>query len=53
MGAVGMAARTCGILRDIRKTHPFQYYKNYPVQPVILETGDVLARGMQRNLEVR
>lgn len=53
LGAVGMTARTCGILRDIRKTHPFQYYKNYPVQPVILETGDVLARGMERNLEAR
>src|SRR5664279_4213199 len=44
LGAVGMTARTCGILRDIRKTHPFQYYKNYPVRPVIIETGDVLAR---------
>ncbi|MBE3085515.1 MAG: NADH-quinone oxidoreductase subunit C, partial [Bacteroidetes bacterium] len=53
LGAVGMTARTCGILRDIRKTHPFQYYKNYPIQPVMLETGDVLARGMERNLEVR
>ncbi len=53
IGAVGLAARTCGILRDIRITHPFQYYKNYPVQQVVLETGDVLARGMQRNLEVR
>jgi len=53
IGAVGMAARSCGISRDIRKTHPFQYYKNYPVQPVMLETGDVLARGMVRNLEVR
>ena len=52
VGAVGMAARTCGISRDIRKTHPFQYYRNYPVQPIMLETGDVLARGMQRNLEV-
>jgi Ni,Fe-hydrogenase III large subunit/NADH:ubiquinone oxidoreductase subunit C len=53
IGAVGMAARTCGILRDIRKTHPFQYYNNYSIQPVIIETGDVLARGMQRDLEAR
>ena len=52
LGAVGMTARTCGILRDIRKTHPFQYYKNYSVRPVIIETGDVLARCMERNLEV-
>ena len=53
IGAVGIAARTCGISRDIRKTHPFQYYKNYSIQPVMLETGDVLARGMVRNLEAR
>jgi Ni,Fe-hydrogenase III large subunit/NADH:ubiquinone oxidoreductase subunit C len=53
IGAVGMAARTCNIARDIRATHPFQYYRNYPVKPVVLETGDVLARGMLRNLEVR
>lgn len=53
IGAVGMAARSCGILRDIRKTHPFQFFKNYQIQPVMIETGDVLARGMQRNLEVR
>lgn len=52
-GAVGMPARTCGILRDIRKTHPFQFYKNFPVQPVLLETGDVLARAMLRNLETQ
>ena len=52
-GAVGMAARTCGIVRDLRRTHPFQYYKNYNIDPVILETGDVLARGMLRALEVK
>ena len=52
IGATGMAARTCNVARDIRASHPFQYYKNYPVAPVVLETGDVLARGMLRNLEV-
>jgi Ni,Fe-hydrogenase III large subunit len=52
-GAVGMAARTCGIPRDIRVTHPFQFYRSFPVQQVTLETGDVFARGMIRDLEVR
>lgn len=52
-GAVGMIARSCGISRDIRKTHPSQYYRNYPAQSVTLGNGDVLARGMLRNLEVR
>ncbi|MFH2141622.1 MAG: NADH-quinone oxidoreductase subunit C [Bacteroidota bacterium] len=53
IGAVGMVARTCGIQRDIRNTHPFQFYNNFPVKPVILKAGDVLARGMMRNLESR
>jgi len=50
-GVVGPSARMCGIDRDIRKSHPFQYYRKHSYQPVILETGDVLARGMMRNLE--
>ncbi len=53
IGAVGIAARTCGMARDVRKTHPFQYFRNFAVNPAILETGDVLARGMIRKLEVR
>lgn len=53
IGAVGMAARSCGIVRDIRRTHPFQYYRNFELNPVTLETGDVLARGMLRALEVK
>lgn len=51
-GAVGMAARTCGIKRDTRSSHPFQYFRKYDVHPVILESGDVLARGMLRVKEV-
>jgi len=53
IGAVGMAARSCGIMRDTRRTHPFQYYKEYHVEPVIQNKGDVLARGMLRALEVK
>ncbi|MCE5346602.1 MAG: NADH-quinone oxidoreductase subunit C [Bacteroidales bacterium] len=53
IGAVGMAARSCGISRDIRVTHPFQFYRSYPIQLLTVETGDVFARGMLRNLEVR
>ncbi len=52
IGAVGMAARTCGINRDIRFSQPFQYFRKYKIQPVILESGDVLARGMLRVKEV-
>jgi Ni,Fe-hydrogenase III large subunit/NADH:ubiquinone oxidoreductase subunit C len=53
IGAVGMAARITGINRDIRKSHPFQYFKNFPIEPTTLTSGDVLARGMLRNLEAR
>jgi len=52
IGAVGMAARTCGIARDIRWSHPFQFYDNFPLKPVVLESGDVLARGLLRVMEV-
>ena len=53
IGAVGMAARITGINRDIRKSHPFQYFKDFPIEPTTLASGDVLARGMLRNLEAR
>ena len=52
IGAVGMAARTCNIKRDIRSTHPFQYYKNFKYDAVTLESGDVLARATLRRMEV-
>lgn len=52
VGAVGMAARTCGIRRDLRWSHPFQYYGESSFEPVLLETGDVLARGQLRAREV-
>jgi len=51
IGVVGPSARSSGILRDVRNTHPFQYYKKYSLKPIVLETGDVLARGMMRCLE--
>lgn len=53
LGVVGMAARTCGIPRDVRSTHPFQFFKSHRVQPMTCETGDVFARSMLRNLEAR
>jgi len=52
VGSVGMAARTCGIPRDIRRSHPFQYYRKYGINPVTISSGDVLARARLRELEV-
>jgi Ni,Fe-hydrogenase III large subunit/NADH:ubiquinone oxidoreductase subunit C len=50
-GAVGMAARSTGICRDIRKSHPFQAYKMVKYKPALLQQGDVYARALLRKLE--
>lgn len=52
LGLVGMAARSSGLFRDVRISHPFQFYRNFPVQPVYHTSGDVLARAQQRKKEV-
>ncbi len=52
IGAVGMAARSSGLLRDIRVSHPFQYYGPLEVMPMTISSGDVMARGMLRVREV-
>jgi len=48
LGAVGMAARSSGLKRDIRWSHPFQAFRDHKYEPVILEEGDVWARSMLR-----
>ncbi|MDD3044965.1 MAG: NADH-quinone oxidoreductase subunit C [Candidatus Delongbacteria bacterium] len=53
IGAVGMAARTCNVKRDIRATHPFQYYRKRRPEIVIQQTGDALARGVLRWFEAK
>lgn len=52
-GAVGMAARSCGLARDIRASHPFQYYRQMEIKPALQTKGDVMARGRLRVMEVR
>lgn len=51
-GAVGMAARSSGVKRDIRNSHPFMKYKKMEYEPVVLAKGDVWARAMLRKAEV-
>lgn len=53
IGAVGMAARSTGLKRDIRSSHPFQAYKDLAYEAVILEEGDVWARAYLRAEEIR
>jgi len=50
-GATGMAARSTGLCRDIRWSHPFQSFGILHYKPAILDSGDVYARGMIRKLE--
>jgi len=47
-----MAARSSGLKRDIRWSHPFQAFRDHKYEPVILEEGDVWARSMLRKNEV-
>jgi len=51
-GAVGMAARSANLKRDIRWSHPFQYYKNLAYEPVLFSKGDVWSRARLREKEV-
>ena len=51
-GLTGMAARMCGIPRDVRTTHPFQAYRNFEYEPVVFNSGDVLARALVRRGEI-
>lgn len=45
IGAVGMAARAGGLLRDIRATHPWACYgQQLTHEPVTREQGDAMAR---------
>ena len=53
IGGVGMAARSSGLLRDIRKTHPWGYYADVVKhEPVTKSDGDVMSRLSTRMDEV-
>lgn len=52
IGAVGMAARSSGLSRDIRSSHPFSGMNPVETQTQIFYKGDVWARAMLRKIEV-
>ncbi len=52
IGAVGMTARMANVNRDIRKSHPFAAFYTYPIEPIVLPSGDVLSRFMLRRMEI-
>ena len=53
LGVVGPAARASGCKRDVRREHPWGFYRFAQVPPQTLATGDVYARAMVRWLEVQ
>lgn len=52
IGAVGMAARMSGVWRDVRATHPHDFYAKIEHQPVIKHHGDVYSRTQIRKQEI-
>lgn len=52
IGAVGMAARSSGLKRDIRWSNPSLAYDKLNYDPVVLEKGGVWARAIMRPMEV-
>ncbi|MDR3246329.1 MAG: NADH-quinone oxidoreductase subunit C [Prevotellaceae bacterium] len=51
-GLTGQSARASGLERDIRKTHPFQYYQQIKNETVTEKAGDILSRLKQRMSEI-
>lgn len=52
-GLVGVAARACGICRDVRADLPFGAYVGHQMNPVTFTSGDVRARAGVRWFEVK
>jgi Ni,Fe-hydrogenase III large subunit/Ni,Fe-hydrogenase III component G len=44
LGVVGPAARACGLAGDVRRTHPYAFYRDLAFQVPVRSAGDVLAR---------
>ncbi|MDR0560786.1 MAG: NADH-quinone oxidoreductase subunit C [Prevotellaceae bacterium] len=51
-GLTGLTARASGLARDIRKTHPFQYFTKLEHEIVTGKNGDILSRLKQRIVEI-
>ena len=53
IGLVGMAARTTGIIRDIRSSHSHDLYHELDHHPIIKHHGDVYSRAQIRRREIK
>ncbi len=52
LGLVGVAARGCGLVRDVRLHHPWDDWRERYDTVIIEESGDVFARGRVRLREI-
>jgi len=53
LGVVGPGARACGIERDVRRIHPYAFYRELDFQVPVRNRGDVLARFSVKADEIR
>jgi Ni,Fe-hydrogenase III large subunit len=53
LGLVGVPARACGLMRDVRKNHPAGIYQFTHIPISTLQSGDVFARAYLRWLEIK
>jgi Ni,Fe-hydrogenase III large subunit len=53
LGLVGVAARACGVTRDVRRDFPYGIYRFTHIPVSTWHTGDVFARAYVRWLEVQ
>ncbi|NUQ62892.1 MAG: NADH-quinone oxidoreductase subunit C [Pirellulales bacterium] len=53
IGLVGVAARACGVARDVRRDFPYGIYRFAQLPISTCDSGDVFARAMVRWLEVQ
>jgi Ni,Fe-hydrogenase III large subunit len=53
LGLVGMAARACGVDRDVRRDFPTGYFRFAQIPVATWHSGDVFARAFVRWLEIQ
>ena len=53
LGLVGVAARACGLGRDVRRTHPAGYFRFAQAPISTWTSGDVFGRAYVRGLEIK
>jgi Ni,Fe-hydrogenase III large subunit len=53
IGLVGLAARGCGLVRDVRYDHPVGWHRFAQAPIAVWPSGDVFARARVRSLEIQ